>query len=199
MSALPRAEPYTDLDEYLELETASPFRHELVDGIMYAMSGGSSAHNTLETNLLGMLHQQLRGRRCRTYGTNMKLRYPSQLGGEDEFDFFYPDAMVSCDPADGGETKGHAWLERPSVVFEILSPSTRRLDERRKRPTYLAISTLEAFVRIEQDSPDLIVDRRVEGEWVEERVSGLEQVLRLPSIGVELPLSELYERLSFAG
>jgi Uma2 family endonuclease len=196
MSALPKAEPYMDVDEYLELETASPFRHELVDGVMYAMSGASNKHHAIAFALQGMLHALLRGQRCLGYNANMKLKLPSHLGDEDS-EFCYPDAMICCDPVDCGEARGHAYRERPSVIFEVLSTNTRLFDELRKRPSFLAIPSLEVFVRLEQDRPELIVDRKVDGAWVEERLSGLDAVLQLPTIGIDLPLAEIYERVNF--
>jgi len=181
--------------DYYELETQSPFRHEYMDGVMYAMAGGKKTHHVISRNLGGMLYIRLRGRRCTNTMSNMKLRLAPEPGEEAEL--CYPDEMISCDPTDEGETDGHAWIERPTVIFEIMSASTRRLDEGRKRDEYLAIGTLDAYVRIEQDRPEILVERRAGDLWSLERVRGLHGIVRLPTVGIELPLAELYENVNF--
>ena len=77
------------------------------------------AHHKLERNLTAMLYHALRDRRCDSSTSNLKLRVPSSTGGKATY--YYPDAMIWCDPLDEGETDGHAWIERPSVIFEIIS------------------------------------------------------------------------------
>jgi Uma2 family endonuclease len=125
----------------------------------------------------------------------MKLKVTSPATGEVEF--VYPDSMVCCDPADRGMSDGHAFRERPSVIFEILSPTTRRKDAFGKRTAYLAIPTLTEYIRIEQDRPEVVMDRRVGDVWQEERVQGLRAVIHLPGIGIDLPLADLYDGLDF--
>jgi Uma2 family endonuclease len=177
------------VEDYLKGELHSETRHEYLGGVVYAMAGASEEHNVIAANLLGMLHAQLRGKPCQPFGSDMKVRLQT-LG--DTY-FYYPDAMVACDPADSGR----GWRERPSVLFEILSEETRRVDEREKRFAYLAIPTLQAYVRIEQGSADVVLERREAGEWKGEKYTGPAAVLPLPEIGVSLPLAELYERLRF--
>ncbi len=109
----------------------------------------------------------------------------------------YPDEMISCDPTDEDETKGHAWIQRPTVIFEIISASTRRIDEGDKRDAYLTIPSLQAYVRIEQDRPEVIVEKRAGDLWSVDRIAGLTGIVRLPSVAVELPLAELYKNVKF--
>jgi Uma2 family endonuclease len=162
---------------------------------MYAMAGASDEHHTISFNLNTMLGVRLRGHRCRGCNTGMKLKVASRSSGG--VIYYYPDAIISCDPSDRGIADGHAFRERPSVIFEILSPTTRRMDERTKRSGYLSISTLTEYVRIEQDRAEVTIERRVGAHWRDERVSGLDAVIELPGIGIELPLAELYEGLEF--
>ncbi|MBV9127364.1 MAG: Uma2 family endonuclease, partial [Verrucomicrobia bacterium] len=122
--------------------------------------------------------------------SDMKLRL-QQPGGTY---FYYPDAMISCDPTDAG----NGWRERPAALFEIVSDSTRRTDEREKRMAYLGLSSLLAYVRIEQDRPVVIVERRANnGAWESVEFSGLSTIVKLPgTLGmIALPLAELYERV----
>lgn len=195
MSAEPDFPPYTSPGEYLALETESPFRHEYMDGVMYAMAGASEEHHAIELNLITTLRNRLRGHRCRSSTPNMKLKVTASTTGEMEF--VYPDSMICCDPTDRGIADGHAFRERPVVIFEILSPRTRRKDEFGKRTAYLAIPTLTEYIRIEQARPEVAIDRRVGDVWQEERVQGLEGRIALSEIGIELQLAELYEGLEF--
>ncbi|HEV7404107.1 MAG TPA: Uma2 family endonuclease [Chthoniobacteraceae bacterium] len=177
--------------DYFEMETESPFRHEYVDGVMYAMAQTGDEHSSIGVNLIALVHPQLRRCQCAMSATSMKLRLPWRRGGG--ADYYYPDAMISCDPTDRGDVKQHAWRERPSVIFEIVAPNTRAIDGGRKREMYLGLRGLEAYVRIEDSAPDVTIDRRVDGGWIQERLTGLAELIRLPSIGVEVPLEDLYE------
>ncbi len=183
--------PEFTVEEYLADEALSDLKREYLGGVVYAMAGASEPHNRIATNLGAMLHNQLRGKRCEAFGSDMKLR----LRPLDSTYFYYPDAMIACDPTDSG----HGWRERPVALFEIISEETRRVDEREKRVPYLQLSSLQAYVRIEQDRPEVVVDRRTPEGWKSERVSGLDAVVRLPELGIELALTELYERVTFPG
>ena len=180
------------VEEYLASEEAGEIKHEYLGGVVYAMSGASNAHNVIEVNLNGMLYVRLRGRRCRPFGSNMRVRLQPQPTGR--IYFYYPDAMITCDPADSRE---EGWRERPAALFEIMSPSTRHVGTREKRMAYLQLPSLEAYARIEQERPEVVVERRTFEGWKPERIIGLEGVIRLPSLEMELPLAELYEGMTF--
>jgi Uma2 family endonuclease len=190
MTAQRIASELVSVEDYLAGEVLSETRHEYVGGFIYAMAGASEAHNRIQMNLYRELAARLRGRRCEPFGSDMRLRLEMQ---GDPF-FYYPDAMVACDPAD----VGHPWRERPTVIFEIITEDRRSIDEREKRIAYKQISGLAAYVRIEQDRAEVVVEQRIDGEWQTQHLTGLEAVLRLPSIEVELPLGDLYERVALA-
>jgi Uma2 family endonuclease len=178
-------------DDYLAAEARAMQRHEYIDGVVYAMAGASEAHNRIAMNLWGMLHQQLRGKSCEPFGSDMKVRIQ---GGSSRF--YYSDAMVACEPEDAG----HGWRERPKVLFEILSEETRRIDEQEKRFHYLQIPSLLVYVRIEQDRVAAVIDRRssnATADWKTEEVLGMEATIEIPELGLRLPLRELYERVLF--
>lgn len=182
---------YVTVEEYLANEELSEIKHEYLGGVVYAMSGAAEPHIIIEANLNGMLYSRLRGKRCRPFGPSMQVLLHPQPSGR--ADYYYPDAMIACDPTD----PGHGWRERPVALFEITSESTRQIDKREKRAAYLQLSSLEAYVRIEQSRPEAVVEHRTLEGWRLERAIGLEAVIRLPSIGIELPLAELYERIEF--
>ena len=182
--------PFISEEEYLETELRSEFKREYLGGVVYAMAGASEPHNIIAANLMGMLYARLRGKPCQSFGSDMKVR----LLPLDSTYYYYPDAMIACDPTDSG----HGWRERPSALFEIITEETRRIDEREKRLAYLQLSTLEAYLRIEQNRAEVVVERRTPEGWKTERLSGLEAVVCLPALEIELPLAELYERIKFS-
>lgn len=181
--------PFITEEEYLETELRSEFKREYLGGVVYAMAGASEAHNIIAANLMGMLHARLRGRACQSFGSDMKVR----LLPLDSTYYYYPDAMIACDSADSG----HGWRERPSALFEIITEETRRIDEREKRLAYLQLATLEAYVRIEQDRAEVVVERRSPEGWRAERLSGSMRWYACRRWRSNCRWRELYERMKF--
>jgi len=178
------------VSDYLEWEAAAEMRHEYVGGVVYAMAGGTRRHAAIATNALGLLYGQLRGKPCRPFGPDMKVRiqYPTHTR------FYYPDAMVVCIP---GAAQEH-FVDHPVVIVEVLSPSTRRTDESEKRDAYFTIPTLRVYVLLEQERVAAVVWRRGEQGFAREVYDGLEAVIALPEIEARLPLAEAYEAVRFA-
>jgi len=166
-------------DEYLQGELASEIRHEYVAGRVYAMSGGTLNHQRLAGN-------QLAGKPCFPTGSDFKLLVP--LGrGEDAF--YYPDGMIICVPVPGSAL----FSDSPSVILEVLSPTTRRIDEVQKLRDYLTIPTLQTYILAEPDTPFLTLHRRDGAEFRQETMSGPDAVLELPEVGLSIPLAGIYE------
>ena len=184
-------QPYLTVEEFLASEELSDTKYEYLGGVIHAMAGAGEPHNRIAINLTSALHTRLRGRRCEPFGSDMKVRINFPPSGSTSF--YYPDAMVACNPADAG----HGWRRQPAALFEIISESTRQIDEREKRAAYLSLGSLEAYVRIEQGHPEVVVERRTIEGWQIERLTGLDSVIRLPTLEIELPLAELYERVTF--
>lgn len=175
------------VEEFLAAERHYAEKHEYLGGTVRAMAGASTAHNVVAMNLYGVLHARLRGRRCQAFGSDMKVRL--SMAGDTYF--YYPDAMVVC----GQAGLGSSWCERPSVIFEILSPGNRNIDDREKRMAYHTIPSLDAYVMIEQDRMEAIVEHRDPEGWRREVLIGKEATLRLPTVEIEFALADLYERL----
>ena len=183
MTALLKPE-LISIQEYLEGELLSEVRHEYIGGCVYAMAGASDDHNRIGGNIFSFLHAALRGKRCEPFGSDMKFKIP-------RFDsFYYPDVMVTCDPTDNAKY----FRERPTVVFEVLSPDTRE-----KRYAYETVEALKVYVLVAQDRTEAIIYRRTpEGAWSIETLQGLNATLRLPKIAVEIPFARIYERTAIA-
>jgi Uma2 family endonuclease len=177
------------VDDYLSGELRSPIKHEYVGGVVYAMAGGRNRHNRIATNTLGALHARLRGRTCQPYNsdTKIRIRLPTQTR------FYYPDASVVCQ----ANPDDDSFQDNPAVLGEVLSRRTRRLDEGEKKEAYITIPSLGAYLLIEQEGPRVTVFRRTDTGFIREVFQGLEVVIPLPEIDIELPLAEIYAGVSF--
>lgn len=181
MTALPR--PRLDIDEYLSGEDGSEVLHEYISGEVYAMSGATSEHNLLIMTLGSELRRHLRGKPCQVFSSGLKLYV--RMAGQDIF--YYPDLMVACDPTDNHRH----YRERPTVLVEVLSESTERVDTREKLATYIALPSLQEYVIVAQDRMHVTVRRR-ETDWNPEILTTPGDALALPSLGFHLPVAELY-------
>jgi Uma2 family endonuclease len=171
-------------EEYLEFEQTAELRHEFVAGTLYAMSGPSESHHRIAGNLFAAFHAHLRGGPCNAYISDFKLRL--KAGQEDVF--YYPDIMVAC----GREGMTEYYLEHPKLIIEVLSPSTEQIDRREKAQNYRQIATLQEYVLIAQKHPHVEIHRRADG-WGLTALNSLDDAAEFRSIGLSLPLRQMYE------
>jgi Uma2 family endonuclease len=183
--ALAIADNRISREDYLQGELASEIRHEYVAGNVYAMSGGTLNHQRIAGNFMRMAGNQLAGKPCFPTGSDFKLRVPLG-GGEDAF--YYPDGMIICVPVPGDAL----FTDSPSVILEVLSPTTRRNDEVQKFRDYLTIPTLGTYILAETESAFLTLHRRDGAGFRRETLSGPDAILDLPEAGVSFSLAELY-------
>jgi Uma2 family endonuclease len=178
------------IQDYLAGEETSEAKHEYLGGTVHAMAGGSNLHNAISFNALLALGKRLDGKPCRPFTSDTKVR----IELPDHTRFYYPDAQVVCQPNSGIDH----YQERPVVVIEVLSDSTRRLDLGEKRDAYLTVSSLKVLILAEAERPYVLAyRRRAEGGFAIEEYAGLEAIIGLPEIDASLPLRELYERIEF--
>ncbi len=183
--ALAIADNRISQDDYLQGELASEIRHEYVAGNVYAMSGGTLNHQRIAGNFMRVAGNQLVGKACFPTGSDFKLRVP--LGGGEQA-FYYPDGMIICVPVLGDAL----FTESPSVILEVLSPTTRRNDEVQKFRDYLTIPTLETYILAETESLYLTLHRRDGAGFRRETLSGPYAMLHLPEAGISISLGDLY-------
>lgn len=182
---------FISVEEYLAGEEVSDVKHEYLGGAVHAMAGAAIAHNSIATSAVVALGMQLRGKPCGPFNSDTKIR----IELKDHTRFYYPDAMVVCD----SNPPGDHFQDRPVVIVEVLSESTRRTDMGEKRDAYLTIPTLKVLLLVETDNPTVTVFRRKPGIGFESELhEGLDAVIPLPEIEAELPLAQLYERVSFS-
>lgn len=167
--------------EYLAGEQISEIKYEYIDGYVYAMSGASNNHNLIAGNVFSALANHLKKKPCRPYISDMKVKIGSR--------YFYPDVLVDCSNLTGDSY----YTEQPIILVEVLSKSTRRMDETTKRMTYMQIPSLQEYILIEQDFVDVEIIRRETG-WLSEHYF-LGDELTLSSIGLTLTVEDIYERV----
>ncbi len=173
------------IEEYLEMEKASPVRHEYLAGHIYAMAGTSKPHNQIALNCATRLKTHLRGGECRTYMSDVKL-YVKAVDT-----FYYPDVFVACDPND----KEKYFVTRPRLIIEVLSDSTAAIDRREKWQVYQNIESLHEYILISQDERRIELYRRDRnGNWWVE-ILAADRTLQLESVNLELTMDEIYEEV----
>ncbi|WP_428541637.1 Uma2 family endonuclease [Rhodopila sp.] len=167
------------VDEFLAWERAQELRFEF-DGIQpVAMTGGSLAHNRITTRLTVALVQHVKSP-CEPLGPELKVLTPGRVR--------YPDASIICSEPDEDSD-----IVSPTVVFEVMSPSTALTDRRVKAMEYAAVATIQSYVMLETDRPEITVRRRSSG-WEAETIAGIDANLDLPEAGVTIPLAAIYLR-----
>jgi len=181
---------HISIADYLDGEMIAKLRHEYLGGTVHAMSGGTVNHSAISLNVGGILFGSLKGKQCRAFNSDMKLR----LDLADHTRFYYPDVQVVCDSKSGASQ----YQDRPVVIIEVLSESTRRTDLGEKRDAYLAIPTLKALLFIESEAVTaLVLRRKPEGGFAEEFYSGRDAVIELPEIEASLPLADVFDGIVF--
>ena len=180
---------YITPEQYLELERKAEGKSEYFSGRMFAMSGGSDAHSLIGGNVHALLWSQLRRGPCLAFNSDMKVRV-SATGL-----YTYPDVSVVCG---GVQYTDGQWdmMENPVVLVEVLSPTTEAYDRGEKFVHYQGLSSLTDYLIISQET--MRVEQYVrqnDDQWLLSMHSGPEASVRLASIGCDLPLAEIYERV----
>ena len=179
-------------EEYLKFEREAEERHEFIDGKIIKMAGESLSHSRICINLAVEFGSQLRRKKCEALSPNMKVRTTTKSL------FAYPDLVIVC-----GEPKFHDVkkdvLINPSVIFEVLSPSTERYDRGEKFQYYKnETPSLTDYILVSQDQ--ILVEqftKKADGSWVYRSFNKSEDVLRIESIEAEVLLQDIYLRVEF--
>ena len=179
---------YTEA-QYLAWEETAAEKSEYVDGEIRAMSRGTEPHASIPMNIGGELRTALRGKACRVLSSDMKVWTANA--------FYYPDLSVVCGASTYRGRNQHT-ITNPILVVEVLSPSTERKDRGEKFIRYQQIETLRSYLLVSQTEPRVeLFERGENGDWIYSMVSGLENAVSLPSLGVTLALSEIYDQVEF--
>jgi Uma2 family endonuclease len=176
--------------DYLAGELVSVIKHEYLGGMVYAMAGAINRHNIIGRNTLIAFGSLLRNKRCQPFNsdTKIRIRLPNQVR------FYYPDVSVVCE----SNSEYESFQDNPAVVLEVLSKSTRRIDEGEKKDAYLTIPSLCLYVLIDQELPSVVVNRRTPQGFVREVYEGMDAKIPMSEIETELPLAEIYRGVVFS-
>ncbi|WP_232229386.1 Uma2 family endonuclease [Crinalium epipsammum] len=168
--------PNLTVKEYLDGELVSDIRHEYIAGQVFAMAGASANHNLIAGNMYSRLRSHLRGSKCSTFMSDMKVRIQTADI------FYYPDVLVSCDPKDTDDY----CKTQPCLIIEVVSRSTATIDLREKLLNYRQIESLKEYILISQDRIKIEVYRQDDqGQWWLETL-GKEDELQLESVGLRI-------------
>jgi Uma2 family endonuclease len=189
MSALPEAK--MTVEQYLAFERASETRHEFLNGEVFALAGASRKHNIIGGNVYASLHSLLRKRPCEVYQNDMRVKIRRK--GH----YAYPDIVVVCGTAKFEDDKQDTLLN-PTVIVEVLSPSTEIYDRGMKFQYYRTVESLQEYVLISQDQIQIEhFTRQNDGLWLLSDLNRIDVALELPSIECKVPLADIYEKVEF--
>ncbi|MFN8444209.1 MAG: Uma2 family endonuclease [Caldilineaceae bacterium] len=177
--------------EYLEQERTSPEKNEYFNGDIFAMAGASRRHNLISGNVFSSLHTQLRKRPCEVYPSDMRVKI-KKTGL-----YTYPDVVVICGKPQFEDSKKDVLLN-PTVLVEVLSPSTEAYDRGDKFGHYRTISTLSDYLLIAQSK--ILVEhyvRQPNNSWLLTLFSEPSQTVTIQTIECSLLLEEIYEKVNF--
>ena len=182
-------------EEYIAFERkflpdSETIRHEYVNGELIAMSGASREHNLITINVSTALYTRLRGSRCETYANDMRVSTPTTTS------YFYPDVVVVCEEP-RFEDDVFDTLLNPILLVEVLSPSTKAYDRGEKFAHYRQLPSLQEYVLVAQDKVIVEYYRRQERQWIFTDFEKHDEILPLSSLHCELPLQDIYERVTF--
>jgi Uma2 family endonuclease len=174
------------IEEYLTFERGSHEKHEYFKGEVFAMSGAGPRHNIIFSNLFGEIVIKLKGKSCRPFGSDMRLHIPQSTL------FTYPDISIYCGELNDDLEDDNAI--NPTVLIEILSPSTRDYDRGGKFKLYREIPTLKEYVLVDTESILVEVFRVNEtGHWELEEYKSPEQTLQFTSLSISVALKDIYQ------
>lgn len=180
-------EPPLSPEEYLLRERKAEYKSEYYGDRLVAMTGASRLHNLVSGNAFFHLKAQVRGRACEIYSGDMRVRVPTETG------YVYPDVVVACGEPRFEDAELDT-LVNPTVVVEVLSPSTERYDRGEKWEHYRRVPSLRQYVLLAQDRPHAEWFTRHEGGlWLFAEAAGAEAEIRLESIGSTLRLADVYD------
>lgn len=178
-----------DEGEYLASEGQAPVKREFVAGEVYAMGGATARHNRISGNLYVMLDAATRGTPCEVFMADMKVKVEAHRA------FYYPDVLLACEPGDDQPL----YRARPSLIAEVLSPSTAGIDEREKWHHYRDIPTLRDYLLIDSESRQVRLLIRAGADWLEQTLGEGERLrLTCGPVRLELSLDAIYDRSGLA-
>lgn len=175
------------IEEYLQMENAAEEKSEYYKGEMFAMSGAKVPHNTIATNLLGLLFNKLQGKKCKPFNSDQRIHIPSNTL------FSYPDISIICGEIITLNNDDYNVLN-PSVIIEVLSKSTKNYDRGEKFKLYRAITSLKEYILIDSESMHIEIFRlNKNNHWELQEYNSINDTVIIKAIDETIRLSEIYD------
>lgn len=182
--------PFMTIERYFSTERESLERHEYINGVMYAMAGGTPRHSEVTVNVGTAIKTRLRGSGYKTYNGDLRIF------NRDTISVFYADISVICGEPILSALDNNTVIN-PLVIVEVLSPSTEAYDRGAKFAHYKRLETLQVYVLVAQDQPRIQTYTRNGDEWTPANFAGLDSVLEIEALKLTAPLREIYEGVHF--
>jgi len=182
---------YFSPEEYLSFERASVRdKHELHQGHLVTMQGATIKHNRIVRNLLVDIGTHLKGQSCEVFPSDLRVYIPTAES------FTYPDISIVCDGPDMIDDAYLDTIKNPTVIIEVLSPSTEKYDKGNKFFYYMQIAGLKEYIII--SSTTLYVQtarKKADGLWQFTELTDKRGTLFIPTIQYQIPVEEVYDRV----
>lgn len=177
-------------EEYLAWEREAEFKSEYLRGEIYAMSGASLNHNIISSNLTREIGNGLKGRPCLAFVSDMKV----QIDAADAY--FYPDLSGLCGKLEFHDDRQDT-CRNPQFIIEIISDRTESYDRGKKFFSYQMLPSLKEYVLVSQKMAAVEVYRKDGDRWIYQLLKGMDAVLKLESVGCEVPFDEIFRNVEF--
>lgn len=181
---------YWTVEEYLAYEAETGMKHEYIDGEIYAFSASTEKHSLIATYASAELGYKLRGKSCRVYNSDMRVKIT-------DIKYVYPDFSAVCGEAQFADDK-RTMLINPTLVAEVISPSSANYDKGEKADFYRSLPSVQAYLLLDQERVHAQFYIRQESAWQLQEYSGLDAIIPLEALGISLPLSEAYRDIEFS-
>ena len=179
-------------EQYLAAEEKALEKSEFFEGRMYAMSGASPAHNRLAARLAGLFDRALGDSKCAVYSSDQRVYIPATTL------FTYPDLVVIGGPPQLAPFRAGQTITNPSLIVEILSPSTEAYDRTRKFDNYQTLASLCDYLLVSQSAPKIQhYAKQPAGQWLF-TVLGEKDTLQVPSLGISIPIGSIYKDVTLS-
>ncbi|MBC7651734.1 MAG: Uma2 family endonuclease [Deinococcales bacterium] len=183
-SVMPNAE------EYLTWERLQPYKSEYVGGKVIAMAGASPKHNKILSNIVGTIQPYLKGKPCDIYPSDLRVLVKSKDA------YFYPDATIVCGELDLSDDFKDT-IKNPTIIFEVLSPSTTDYDLGRKFFYYMQIDTLKEYITIDTATLHVRIGNKQEnGAWLFKEYNNANDSFTIESIALSISLQDVYSDIN---
>ncbi len=184
--------PNYTLEEYAELEKKSEERLEYFEGNVWSMAGASPIHEQLVATIITALSIALRGRGCRVFGSNLRVKVPVYKP------YRYPDVTALCEQPIYENFHGLEVLTNPALIVEILSPSTADFDLSDKFTYYKSIESFTEYLLVAQDQPHIVLyTKQDEIVWLHREFNSLDDTIYLSSLDCKISAAEIYDGIEF--